>query len=136
MLQEWTCRLLILFSFPQMSSVFLLPLMSVLRSFFLLWSSCDCTTCLFFVLSVLETRSGSISFVEFVESHVLRVKSLFDKYDINKSGSLTRFKFCELLGDMDSSLTHEEVDAIYKLVAGSEEKKVTFVNFMTLNIVK
>merc|ERR1719356_378105 len=68
--------------------------------------------------------SGSISFVEFCESHVLRAKALFDRFDIDRSRSLTQFKFRELMLDMDGSLTTSQMEAIYNLVADQNSGKV------------
>merc|ERR1711990_853285 len=56
---------------------------------------------------------GTISFIEFVESHVLRAKILFDRYDTDRSRTLTQFKFRELMFDMDETLTTHQTEAIY-----------------------
>lgn len=80
--------------------------------------------------------SGSIDFVEFCESQVLRAKSLFDRYDTDRSRSLTQFKFRELLLDMDSSLSPSQMEAIYNMVADHNNGKVHLGGFLNPNIVK
>lgn len=80
--------------------------------------------------------SGSISFVEFVESHVLRAKLLFDRYDTDRSRTLTQFKFRELMFDMDGTLTTSQMEAIYNLVADQNSGKVHLGGFLNPNIVK
>mmetsp|Transcript_66624 Transcript_66624/g.171478 ORF Transcript_66624/g.171478 Transcript_66624/m.171478 type:complete len:669 (+) Transcript_66624:1-2007(+) len=79
---------------------------------------------------------GSISFVEFCESHVLRAKTLFDRYDTDRSRALTQFKFRELILDMDSSLTQPQMEAIYNLVADQNTGKVRLGGFLNPNVVK
>lgn len=79
---------------------------------------------------------GSVSFIEFCESHVLRAKSLFDRYDVDKSRSLTQFKFRELMLDMDNSFTPQQMEAIYNLVADPNTGKVTLGGFLNPNIMK
>lgn len=79
---------------------------------------------------------GTISFIEFVESHVLRAKILFDRYDIDRSRHLTQFKFRELMFDMDESLTTNEMEAIYTLVADHNTGKVHLGGFLNPNIVR
>jgi len=79
---------------------------------------------------------GTISFIEFVESHVLRAKLLFDRYDTDRSRSLTQFKFRELLFDMDETLTTSQMEAIYSLVADPNSAKVHLGGFLNPNIVK
>lgn len=79
---------------------------------------------------------GTISFIEFVESHVLRAKILFDRYDTDRSRTLTQFKFRELMFDMDESLTTSQMEAIYALVADHNTGKVHLGGFLNPNIVK
>jgi len=79
---------------------------------------------------------GTISFIEFVESHVLRAKILFDRYDTDRSRTLTQFKFRELMFDMDEGLTTTQMEAIYTLVADHNTGKVTLGGFLNPNIVK
>merc|ERR1719213_1349436 len=79
---------------------------------------------------------GTISFIEFVESHVLRAKILFDRYDTDRSRTLTQFKFRELMFDMDESLTTSQMEAIYTLVADHNTGKVHLGGFLNPNIVK
>jgi Ca2+-binding EF-hand superfamily protein len=79
---------------------------------------------------------GSVSFTEFVESHVLRAKSLFDRYDIDRSRALTQFKFRELMLDMDSTLTVQHMEVIYNLVSNPNTGKVHLGGFLNPNIVK
>lgn len=79
---------------------------------------------------------GTISFIEFVESHVLRAKILFDRYDTDRSRTLTQFKFRELMFDMDESLTTAQMEAIYTLVADHNTGKVHLGGFLNPNIVK
>jgi Ca2+-binding EF-hand superfamily protein len=79
---------------------------------------------------------GSVSFIEFVESHVLRAKILFDRYDSDKSRTLSQFKFRELMLDMDESLTSSQMEAIYTLVADHNTGKVHLGGFLNPNIVK
>jgi len=79
---------------------------------------------------------GSVSFLEFCESQVLRAKMLFDRYDIDKSRALTQFKFRELMLDMDGSLTATHMEAIYNLVADQNSGKVFLGGFLNPNIVK
>jgi len=81
-------------------------------------------------------NGGTISFVEFVESHVLRAKTLFDRYDTDRSRTLTQFKFRELMIDMDGSLTTNQMEAIYNLVADHNTGKVHLGGFLNPNIVK
>jgi len=80
--------------------------------------------------------SGSVSFIEFCESHVLRAQALFDRYDINRNRSLTQFKFRELLMDLDNSLTSQQMEAIYQLVVDHNDGKVHLGGFLNPNIVK
>lgn len=80
--------------------------------------------------------NGSISFIEFVESHVLRAKLLFDRYDTDRSRTLTQFKFRELMFDMDGTLTTSQMEAIYNLVADQNSGKVHLGGFLNPNIVK
>jgi len=79
---------------------------------------------------------GTISFIEFVESHVLRAKMLFDRYDTDRSRTLTQFKFRELMFDMDETLTTSQMEAIYTLVADHNTGKVHLGGFLNPNIVK
>lgn len=79
---------------------------------------------------------GTISFIEFVESHVLRAKILFDRYDTDRSRTLTQFKFRELMFDMDENLTTAQMEAIYTLVADHNTGKVHLGGFLNPNIVK
>lgn len=81
-------------------------------------------------------NSGSVSFVEFCESHVLRAKMLFDRYDTDRSHALTEFKFRELLTDMDNSLTRSQMDTIYNLVADHKSGKVYLGGFLNPNVVR
>lgn len=79
---------------------------------------------------------GTISFIEFVESHVLRAKMLFDRYDTDRSRTLSQFKFRELMFDMDETLTTSQMEAIYTLVADHNTGKVHLGGFLNPNIVK
>eukprot|EP00929_Paragymnodinium_shiwhaense_P076350 TRINITY_DN39236_c0_g1_i1.p1 TRINITY_DN39236_c0_g1~~TRINITY_DN39236_c0_g1_i1.p1 ORF type:complete len:666 (+),score=170.05 TRINITY_DN39236_c0_g1_i1:83-2080(+) len=79
---------------------------------------------------------GTVSFIEFCDSHVLRAKSLFDKYDIDRSRSLTQFKFRELLLDLDGNLNEGEIDAIYRLVSDANSQKVFLGGFLSPNVTK
>jgi len=81
-------------------------------------------------------NSGRITFVEFVESHVLRAKTIFDRYDVDRSRSLTLPEFRELLLDMDEQMTQREMEAIYALVSNEETGKVTLGGFLNPNIMK
>mmetsp|Transcript_32352 Transcript_32352/g.69210 ORF Transcript_32352/g.69210 Transcript_32352/m.69210 type:complete len:628 (+) Transcript_32352:120-2003(+) len=80
--------------------------------------------------------SGSISFAEFCESQVLKAHALFERYDVTHSGSLTQFKFRELLLDLDESLSIDHMNAIFKMCSDSETGKVTFGGFLNPNVVK
>jgi Ca2+-binding EF-hand superfamily protein len=79
---------------------------------------------------------GSVSFIEFVESHVLRAKILFDRYDTDRGRTLSQFKFRELMLDVDESLTSSQMEAIYNLVADHNTGKVHLGGFLNPNIVK
>eukprot|EP00428_Durinskia_dybowskii_P013519 CAMPEP_0170208076 /NCGR_PEP_ID=MMETSP0116_2-20130129/3619_1 /TAXON_ID=400756 /ORGANISM="Durinskia baltica, Strain CSIRO CS-38" /LENGTH=665 /DNA_ID=CAMNT_0010458541 /DNA_START=15 /DNA_END=2009 /DNA_ORIENTATION=- len=80
--------------------------------------------------------SGEISFIEFCQSHILRAKSMFDRYDTTRSRALTQFKFREMLLDMDETLTAKEMEAIYHLVMDQNDEKVHLAGFLNPNIVK
>lgn len=80
--------------------------------------------------------SGKISFIEFCESHMLRAKMLFDRYDIEKSRALTKPSFQELLLDLDDSLTASQIEAIYNLVADQNTGKVPLGGFLNPNVVR
>eukprot|EP00928_Gymnodinium_smaydae_P081833 TRINITY_DN65282_c0_g1_i1.p1 TRINITY_DN65282_c0_g1~~TRINITY_DN65282_c0_g1_i1.p1 ORF type:complete len:668 (-),score=193.11 TRINITY_DN65282_c0_g1_i1:65-2068(-) len=79
---------------------------------------------------------GSISFIEFCESQVLRAKTLFDRYDVDRSRALTLFRFRELMLDMDATLTPTQLEAIYQLVCDPNTAKVHLGGFLNPNIVK
>jgi Ca2+-binding EF-hand superfamily protein len=80
--------------------------------------------------------SGEIDFTEFLQSQVMRAKSLFDHYDTDKRKSLTHFKFRELLLDIDDSLDQTELEALYNLAADPVLDRVTLAGFLSPNIVK
>merc|ERR550514_604459 len=80
--------------------------------------------------------SGRVSFVEFVESHVLKAKTLFDRYDVDRSRSLTETEFKELLLDLDEDLSDRELEAIYSLVSDEETGKVNLGDFLNPNVLK
>merc|ERR1719330_845433 len=80
--------------------------------------------------------SGSVSFVEFCESHVLRAKALFDRFDVDRSRALVQCRFEELMRDLDEGLTQTEMDAIWDLVADHEMGKVHLGGFLNPNVVK
>lgn len=79
---------------------------------------------------------GTIDFIEFVESHVLRAKILFDRYDIDRSRTLTQFKFRELMFDLDGTLTNSQMEAFFNLVVDHHSGKVHLGGFLNPNIVK
>eukprot|EP00746_Dinoflagellata_sp_MGD_P000442 gnl/MRDRNA2_/MRDRNA2_100795_c0_seq1.p1 gnl/MRDRNA2_/MRDRNA2_100795_c0~~gnl/MRDRNA2_/MRDRNA2_100795_c0_seq1.p1 ORF type:complete len:799 (-),score=176.33 gnl/MRDRNA2_/MRDRNA2_100795_c0_seq1:117-2378(-) len=80
--------------------------------------------------------SGRVSFVEFVESHVLKAKTLFDRYDVDRSRALTEPEFKELLLDLDEDLSDRELEAIYSLVSDEETGKVNLGDFLNPNVLK
>jgi len=80
--------------------------------------------------------SGSISFVEFCQSQVLRAKSLFDRYDLDRSRTLTQIKFLEMLRFFDSGFTEDEEKAICDLVMNHQTGKVSLSSFLNHNIIK
>eukprot|EP00927_Polykrikos_kofoidii_P019712 TRINITY_DN19238_c0_g1_i1.p1 TRINITY_DN19238_c0_g1~~TRINITY_DN19238_c0_g1_i1.p1 ORF type:complete len:653 (+),score=145.06 TRINITY_DN19238_c0_g1_i1:224-2182(+) len=79
---------------------------------------------------------GSISFIEFCESHVLRAKELFDRYDVEKTRSLSDLTFRKLMMDIDSGLSSSQLDAIYNLLADPNSGKVHLGGFLNPNILK
>eukprot|EP00930_Biecheleria_cincta_P034430 TRINITY_DN23800_c0_g1_i1.p1 TRINITY_DN23800_c0_g1~~TRINITY_DN23800_c0_g1_i1.p1 ORF type:complete len:695 (-),score=190.33 TRINITY_DN23800_c0_g1_i1:61-2145(-) len=79
---------------------------------------------------------GSVSFVEFCQSQVLRAKTLFDRYDIDRSRALTEHKFVEMLRFFDSTWTEDEEKAICNLVINPQTGKVTLSSFLNTNIIK
>jgi len=81
-------------------------------------------------------KSGSLSFVEFCESHVVRAKALFDRYDTSRARTLTQFKFRELMLDIDASLTSAQLEAVYNMVADPNSGKVQLGGFLNPNIVR
>lgn len=80
--------------------------------------------------------SGSVSFVEFCESQLLRAKSLFDRFDMDRSRALVQCRFEELMLDLDETLTQVELNAIWDLVADYDMQKVHLGGFLNPNIVK
>jgi len=80
--------------------------------------------------------SGSVSFVEFCQSQVIRAKTLFDRFDLDRSRSLTQIKFIELLRFFDNTWTAEEEKAICDLVINPTSQKVSLSAFLNPNIIK
>jgi len=80
--------------------------------------------------------SGSVSFVEFCQSQVLRAKTLFDRYDLDRSRALTENKLVEMLRFFNSTWTEEEEKAICNLVINPQTGKVTLSSFLNTNIIK
>lgn len=79
---------------------------------------------------------GSISFVVFCQSHVLRAKSIFDRYDTDRSRALSGFQFRELMLDLDSQLTVAQADATFILLSDSDTQKVHLGSFLNPNIIR
>jgi len=80
--------------------------------------------------------SGSISFREFCESHVLRAILLFQRFDLDGDKHLTQWELDRLLLDMDGSLTRPQLDAIHSMAANSNSGCVSIGGLLSPNITR
>jgi len=80
--------------------------------------------------------SGSVSFVEFCQSQVLRAKALFDRFDLDRSRTLTQIRFIEMLRFFCNRWTEAEEKAICDLVMNHQTGKVSLSSFLNQNIIK
>mmetsp|Transcript_92725 Transcript_92725/g.178913 ORF Transcript_92725/g.178913 Transcript_92725/m.178913 type:complete len:521 (+) Transcript_92725:1-1563(+) len=80
--------------------------------------------------------SGSISFRELCESHVLRAILLFKRFDLDRDKHLTQWELDRLLMYMDDSLTRQQLDVIHGLLTNTNTGCVSIGGLLSPNITR
>ena len=60
-----------------------------------------------------EDGSGDVSLTEFLDSKVLRVKSLFDRFDTDRSRTVSQSEMVAILQSISPAITVDEAAALY-----------------------
>eukprot|EP00933_Yihiella_yeosuensis_P080276 TRINITY_DN9368_c1_g1_i1.p1 TRINITY_DN9368_c1_g1~~TRINITY_DN9368_c1_g1_i1.p1 ORF type:complete len:346 (+),score=68.68 TRINITY_DN9368_c1_g1_i1:123-1040(+) len=81
-------------------------------------------------------HGGSISFVELCQSHVLRAKTLFDRFDADRTRALTQVKCIECLRSFDKRFTDEEQQAMCDVLTHEKTGRIHLDRFIRFNIIK
>lgn len=77
-----------------------------------------------------------VTFLEFLESRLLKLHRLFVEYDADGSRDLSENEWKQLLGHLDKTLSDFDIAAVYRAVDSDNNTRVSFIEFVQSLVVK
>lgn len=92
--------------------------------------------CILIYRAIDTAGSGKISFVDFCDSHVFRLKDLLDRYDVDHTRAVSTMKLREMMQELDPCLGTAQLEDICRLYSNSVSGKVSLKDLLHPNIVR
>jgi Ca2+-binding EF-hand superfamily protein len=89
-----------------------------------------------FFKAIDEDESGEVDLEEFLSSKVLKVKRLFDHYDVDQSRTVDQAEMICILRSLNDSISEREALSLYQYADLDGNGDISFVEFLENNLLK